>query len=231
MCDLSRRFEIPSEKNRWDCPLFHVRIADNPLAEDNTEAQLHDIPITKIQKEEARDEAKPQKSSWKPKSKGHGREAMSSSLQLSAVDAEDGTRSDALSFSGSYAEHNQRASKPFESIDSIIDSIISYLRDSDAPRPNPSTMPIYHGSAEILFELDQTSKRITDIIINHQNTASEGTPMVFADYNRTLAFHRRVAVSELQRHRRQFIKVNSTHPPETSQLIGEAFIDFLALQI
>jgi hypothetical protein len=179
----------------------------------------------------SKEEARRQKSSWKPKNKAAVRDAESAS-QFVVVTARVGDQpGDALSFSGSYVGNKESSAESSESMDRLIDSIISYLRDADAPRPNSSTMPIYHGTADILFELDQTSKKITDTIINHQNNASEGTPMVFVDYNRTLAFHRRVAVAELQRHRRQFIKVNSTHPPATSQLIGEAYIDFLALQI
>jgi hypothetical protein len=38
-------------------------------------------------------------------------------------------------------------------------------------------------------------------------------------------------LAELQRHRQQFMKLNSQHPPASSAEVGSLFIDFLAAQL
>ena len=55
-----------------------------------------------------------------------------------------------------------------------------------------------------------------------------GTPLMFHDYDRTLALHRHVGLAELQRHRRQFVKTNSNMSHSTLKALGSSFIDSLA---
>ena len=58
-----------------------------------------------------------------------------------------------------------------------------------------------------------------------------GTPLVFSDYDRSLALHRHVGLAELQRHRRQFVKANIYMPPSSPAIAGATFIDFLSLHL
>lgn len=58
-----------------------------------------------------------------------------------------------------------------------------------------------------------------------------GTPLIFQDFDRTLALHRHVGLAELQRHRRQFVKTNSNMPHTSPNALGSAFIDSLALNL
>ena len=58
-----------------------------------------------------------------------------------------------------------------------------------------------------------------------------GTPLIFQDFDRTLALHRHVGLAELQRHRRQFVKTNGNMSQSTSKVLGSAFIDCLALNL
>jgi Chromatin associated protein KTI12 len=55
-----------------------------------------------------------------------------------------------------------------------------------------------------------------------------GTPLIFQDFDRTLALHRHVGLAELQRHRRQFVKTHSNMPASASTSLGSSFIDCLA---
>lgn len=54
---------------------------------------------------------------------------------------------------------------------------------------------------------------------------------MFQDFDRTLALHRHVGLAELQRHRRQFVKTNSSAPPDDFHILGSLFLDFLALNL
>ena len=58
-----------------------------------------------------------------------------------------------------------------------------------------------------------------------------GTPLIFQDFNRTLALHRHVGLAELQRHRRQFVKTNSNMSHSSTSVLGSLFIDSLALNL
>lgn len=224
MLDLRRRFEAPNENNRWDSPLFRVNMTPtdqpnpSPHPEEESSKAVMQTSSSTIKK-----------SAWKPKAKKVEKNLDQPAETALNTVTEETFSTSTLSFSGSYVKLN--ASNITDTMDEVIEKIIKYLQRADEPVPNASTMPIYHGTADILYELDKTSKEIMDTIINHQNVSSEGTPIIFHEYNRSFALHRRVGATELQRHRRQFLKVNSTHPPETSKAIGEAFIDFLSLQI
>ena len=101
-----------------------------------------------------------------------------------------------------------------------------------APPANASTNPKVHASADLLYQLDQISQKVVTMIMNHQRDAvCEGTPIVLNEFERTFVFNRHVSVAELQRHRRQFIKVHTNHPLSDDIDVGAAFIDFLAQQI
>ena len=89
-------------------------------------------------------------------------------------------------------------------------------------------------SQYIIFciKLDRVSQKIMQIIVNFQSEQSlEGTPIKFNEYDRVLLLNRHISLIEIQRYRRQYVKINQQHPPHSSIDIGTSFIDYLALQI
>jgi hypothetical protein len=120
-----------------------------------------------------------------------------------------------------------------EGPDIAMQKICDYFRTAEAPQPNAATSNIRHSSANLLYQLDKVSQTITQhIILHQQNQQSPGTPLVFKEYNSfsLMLPPRHVSMAELQRHRRQFIKVNSQHPPEHAEDIGKHFLEFLSHQ-
>eukprot|EP01041_Mallomonas_annulata_P006374 gene6374-12887_t len=117
----------------------------------------------------------------------------------------------------------------------VMELIFTHLTTSAAPVPNSSTVPIRHANADLLYQLDYISQIICQQIINHQKEHSliDGSclPLTLNEYDRSLVLPRLLAVGELQRHRRQFVKMNSQHPPASSVAVGTAFIDFLLNQL
>jgi hypothetical protein len=123
-----------------------------------------------------------------------------------------------------------------ESIDNSPDQcckrILAFIKTAVAPPPNPATVATPHLKANMLYLLDKISQDIMTGIVRHQNNAANAyDPLLFTEYDRALELHRIVSLAELQRHRRQFVKVNSQIPPRNEIDIGAYFIDFLALQL
>jgi tRNA uridine 5-carbamoylmethylation protein Kti12 len=113
----------------------------------------------------------------------------------------------------------------------VMTQIHQHLLSTPLSAPNSATISVPKVEADLLYELDRTSQNITQRIITHQKENVEGTPLVFAEHDRTLALHRHVGLVELQRHRRQFVKANSAVPPKNAAAAGSLYIDFLALHL
>lgn len=110
--------------------------------------------------------------------------------------------------------------------------IRNFIKTAVAPAPNPATVATPHLKANMLYLLDKISQEVVTTIVNHQNISANATdPLLFTDYDRALELHRVVSLAELQRHRRQFVKVNAQIPPCNQIDIGSSFIEFLALHI
>ena len=150
-------------------------------------------------------------------------------------------KSQKLTFSGTVREEvSQPASADSSSltdgddisIEACCDRIAQFIKTAVAPPPNPATMPTPHLKADMLYLLDKTSQDVVTTIIRHQSSAANSTdPLLFVEYDRALEIHQVVSMAELQRHRRQFIKMNSQIPPSNEADVGALFIDFLALQL
>lgn len=119
------------------------------------------------------------------------------------------------------------------SIDQVIDDIINYFETAIAPAPNLATKPVRHAGPELLYQLDRVSQIIVQLITTHQQEHNnDGTPLILKDFNsHTLTLPRYIGAQELQRLRRQFVKMNSSHPPENSIDVGGKFVEFLKNQI
>ena len=141
-------------------------------------------------------------------------------------------------FSGTRgSEHRDAEMIAMPSLESCLEAVYDHLMHSAAPVPNPSTVPIPHANADSLYQLDQVSQDIVTLLVAHQKTSSAldgvSTPLLLEQYEgRRLELPRFVASGELQRHRRQFVKMNSQHPQTGGPVaVGTAFIDFLLNQL
>jgi tRNA uridine 5-carbamoylmethylation protein Kti12 len=244
------RFERPVEKNRWDCPLFHVNMT--PHVEHNCQTSscesIEGPSSVKVLKDFNTTEpaALPstvfRRTAFKksisvtpevisnPETPVDEDKAIKEALQKIDINDSVDVQSSALSISGSYIQRSVVGAG--SSYEQVISTISDYLETAIAPAPNSSTIPKVHASADLLYQLDQVSQTIVQMIVQHQKeSVVEGTPLVFSEYDRSIVINRHVGISELQRHRRQFVKVNTMHPPSTGIDVGATFVDFLAQQL
>ena len=259
--DLRLRFERPQEKNRWDSPLFHVNMTPeaerSKSPENDFSAAASSIKLTPQSTSNSIDAQPTQQSTVFKRTIFKSKKApaiiatsaadnanFGSLMSLSTSVIEDVNDTDrrsrngsgatgdgtSLSISGSTTSRSRIGGglRPTE----IIQQILSFLETAIAPPTNASTNPKVHASADLLYQLDQVSQKIVTMIMNHQRDAvCEGTPIVLNEFERTCVFNRHISVAELQRHRRQFVKVHTNHPPSAGVDVGAVFVDFLAQQL
>lgn len=178
------------------------------------------------------------KSSWKPKKKVLttavlGDDEASVFTCSATVNTNMTTQSQkAISFSGTMVNQEDNKISGFMSPEEVLVKLTDYFSGAVAPVPNSSTISTQRANADLLYELDRTSQQIIQAIVTHQSEGlAEGTPLKFIEYDRALTLNRHTGLAELQRHRRQYVKINGQHPPTSSKAIGTSFIDFLALHI
>jgi len=139
-----------------------------------------------------------------------------------------------ISFSGTDASPSSYSSlQGFQSVDQTLPAVLHYLQGAAAPVPNSSTITLQRATPALLYELDRVSQSVIERLVAHQAEAAVvvGTPLKFHEYDRAITLTHHVSQAELQRYRRQYVKVNGSHPPLSSQAIGTSFIDYLALHI
>lgn len=112
-----------------------------------------------------------------------------------------------------------------------FDRIITFFDSASAPTPLASTAPVAHASADLLYDLDRVTQQIVKLIIENQNEAISGTPIILKDFERSITLHRFIGVNELQRIRRQFIKASGSIDKLNSACIGVSFIEYLTSNI
>jgi tRNA uridine 5-carbamoylmethylation protein Kti12 len=216
MKELRKRFEAPNASNRWDCPLFKVSSAPTEsvaVIDHSVTTRLATVSTEKP------------KSSWRPK-------------KASAVPVDAPSPSpalgrgvqDAVWFSGSAADNLEDLSC-FSDVPSALQGISARLSSAPLPAPSCSTITPLHAQANLLYELDRTSASITQQLVAHQAESGEGVALRLPIYDRALALHRHASVAELQRLRRQWVKINAQHPPSSIEAIGASFVDFLAVHL
>eukprot|EP01031_Cornospumella_fuschlensis_P031462 gene31462-38028_t len=227
--DLRLRYEAPIESNRWDAPLFRVNSlpsgADNQcnkVTEELTSKFVISPPTAPVVK--AKSSWKPKKSSQKP----NDSETPVVPTAAEEVQLDKGPKG--LWFSGSMSGVTDDLSA-FQSAEEVLVAISAYFSTAQAPTPNSSTVIAQHAQADLLYELDRTSQQITQVLVAHQADNVEGTPVRLVEYDRMLTMTRFSSMAELQRLRRQWVKINAQHPPSSTQAIGASFIDFLAVHL
>lgn len=177
-------------------------------------------------------------SSWKPKKKVATNAddqtvfTMSQASVNTTATTATASTAKAISFSGTMVVQEDASIRGFLAQDVILGRISDYFGGAVAPAPNSSTISVQRANADLLYELDRTSQKIIQIIVAHQAEGQvAGTPLKFVDFDRALTLNRHAGLAELQRYRRQYVKINGQHPPASSKAIGTSFIDFLALHI
>lgn len=241
--ELWKRFEVPIENNRWDRPLFKASMrSESSVPTTSTAAAESVAPVNNEPAPVAAPAANNEqpttvfKSSWKPKSKKATEAAsvaptVASTPSASAPSVASVTNAvSSLTISGSTLEASDDFTT-FQKSEEIFEPLLSHLTTSTTYVPNCSTVTPLHAQADMLYELDRTSQKILSMIIAHQTEAVEGTPIQLVEYDRAFTLHRHVSLSELQRFRRQFVKINAQHPPASSKEVGSSFVDFLASQL
>jgi tRNA uridine 5-carbamoylmethylation protein Kti12 len=253
--DLKRRFETPNASNRWDYPLFVAnmtppdssRIPSGDIRDTTQPAAAAPTAVAAPAGQSgAASSAKT--SSFRRAPSKHSATASPAAREEKPAAPEDAglapvapTASlDRLTFSGRFersaaaeqAGCDSGAGPSSSSPDECCAQVLQHLLNSVAPLPNPATVATPHANADLLYLLDKTSQEVLNTIMSHQNKdCGSGNPVIFREFDRVLELHRIVSFAELQRHRRQFVKVNSQIPPSSEIVIGTAFIDFLALQL
>lgn len=240
--DIRRRFEAPNESNRWDNPLFRVKIlkADAAVVDSKSTADPETIkPADDNNTVTTTAKAVPKatKSSWKPKKKTSATETLPSEEPTKVSDETTSTvpttvfeEMNTLSISGSTISNTDDMSI-FVDYEEVLEKILDHITTASAPVPNSSTVAPQHAQADLLYELDRISAKILQLIMTHQTDSLEGTPLKMPDYDRALTLHRHVSLAELQRYRGQYIKINGKQPPTTPKAIGASFVDFLATHL
>jgi tRNA uridine 5-carbamoylmethylation protein Kti12 len=248
MEDLRRRFEKPNEANRWDKPLFVVNVtpdskvshsasnADSGVADSDTTSESTPIPSVSEESTNAPPPVVFATSSWtskKKKAPDSGSSVVSTTTQRTAAATAGGPKG--VYFSGSLnsaGNTSDSASKGRNNIDEVIGHIVTFFDTAEVPVPNAATMSVRHADAELLYQLDRVSQTISQQVISHQQNHSDGTPLVLTEFNsQVVALPRYVSLAEIQRLRRQFVKINSQHPPEASIDVGSKYVEFLMNQL
>lgn len=241
--ELRQRFEPPSDKNRWDSPLFKVfnAVESNVPLSQNASVSDPEIAST-IQPESVvqtvsqpiNEEIVVIKSSWKPKAKAIPK-ASSSVSAVGGVNGLDGAipsdNMSQLTISGSAIKSSTDHSFSlfFETACEKVAQVL--LDQKDLPAPNMSTVPLPTGAPELLYEADRVTQAIVQKINLHQKDHGEGTPILFEKFQRSLVLHRFISPSELDRIRRQFVKTAGHTADRQGAPIGGLFIEFLSSQI
>ncbi|XP_005093847.1 protein KTI12 homolog [Aplysia californica] len=126
---------------------------------------------------------------------------------------------------------NNRWDKPLFSVvkDEELDfaTVCDALFEQKAPAPNQSTQSQPLSSTNFLYELDKRTQDIVTEIVSAQKTAVPGDVIKVADSKESITVTRTVGLSELQRHRRQFITYTKMHPVDDIQKLSSMFMQYL----
>jgi tRNA uridine 5-carbamoylmethylation protein Kti12 len=250
LLDLRLRFEEPNYKNRWDNPLFTINMTPNKDKIDEVEQSLKLLSVEDNTQQQSQSQPI-KKSSWQKKDKNKiisidnskkdneiinpnvstTPPSSSTATPPSSSSSSTTTTLKTIFFSGT--EKSAQDTVSGMSSNDAFEQIWDHFIGASVPLPNSSTIAAPKGDAERLYELDRISQLITQTMIQHQIDFNEGDPIIFTEYDRTITLHRHVSLNELQRHRRQYVKITGQYASNytTNKEIGASFIDFLDVQL
>ena len=252
LVDLRRRFEPPNERNRWDRPLFRVctsvtssavalekagveaAAAAAAAAAATAEAEVHTSSFRRKGRNASSGASVSSSSSTFTRRAAKPASSVPEALVFNRLDAvvEEEAAATATGEADQEGDHAQAEEPQPESERSEFERIFLSLSSAVTAAPNSSTIAIPHGGADLLYELDRVSQEVTQAISAHLlNPEGRDAPLLLPQYDRSLQLHRTVGPAELQRHRLQFVRLNSKHPPRDPTAVGSTFVDFLAVHL
>ena len=107
------------------------------------------------------------------------------------------------------------------------EAICTALFDRQAPKPNQSTQSQPLSSTNFLYELDRTTQDVVSRILDAQKTGAPGDVILIPGTKEQLMLTRTLTLSELQRHKRQFISYTKMHPVDDTAKLTGLFVQYL----
>ncbi|XP_006811965.1 protein KTI12 homolog [Saccoglossus kowalevskii] len=107
------------------------------------------------------------------------------------------------------------------------EAICDAIFDRKAPPPNFSTQSQPLSSTNFLYELDKITQDVITVLLEAQKTSVPGDQISIPDAKDKINLIHNYNVSELRRHRRQFISYTKTHPVNNTRLIANMFVQYL----
>lgn len=108
-----------------------------------------------------------------------------------------------------------------------VEAICSALFERKAPPPNQSTQSQPLSSTNFLYELDRVTQDIVSRILDAQKTGAPGDLIPIPGTKEKLMLMRPMSLSELQRHKRQFITYTKMHPVDDTAKLPGLFVQYL----
>ncbi|KAL8559145.1 hypothetical protein ACOMHN_046193 [Nucella lapillus] len=107
--------------------------------------------------------------------------------------------------------------------------ICAALFERKAPKPNQSTQSQPLSSTNFLYELDRVTQEIVSLIMDSQKTGAPGDVIKVPNRptGEQLMLNRMLSLSELQRHKRQFITYTKMHPVDNTAKLSGLFVQYL----
>ncbi|XP_070536015.1 protein KTI12 homolog [Ptychodera flava] len=107
------------------------------------------------------------------------------------------------------------------------DAICDAVFHRKAPPANMSTQSQPLSSTNFLYELDRISQDVITVLLEAQKTSIPGDKINIPGAKDKIHLTHNLNISELRRHRRQFISFTKTHPVEDTTLIANMFVQYL----
>ncbi|KAK7498494.1 hypothetical protein BaRGS_00010154 [Batillaria attramentaria] len=109
-----------------------------------------------------------------------------------------------------------------------VDDICAALFEKKAPPPNQSTQSQPLSSTNFLYELDRVTQEVVTRLLDAQKTGAPGDMISIPGAKEHFMFTRTLSLSELQRHRRQFITYTKMHPVDDIAKLPGLFVHYLS---
>eukprot|EP00977_Amphora_coffeiformis_P013975 scaffold3821_cov173-Amphora_coffeaeformis.AAC.14 len=242
MDELILRFEPPDARNRWDNPLYPIDVRppgvkqQSGLANDALEQSVYNMhKLSDAIEENATAAIK--KTSTTFKRAGFKKKPVRPTRD--AESAEVGAAKETAAAEAPKEDTALETETKEQTVEEQVDQMLnSFLLDVQPLKQGMSTQQHVSSDANVLHDVDSITQQVCSLIATAQNksTTAGGRLCIALNNDKEpiwFDFHRRVALPELRRLRRQYIQwAVAQHPPEdsTERGIASAFITYIAAQ-
>jgi len=108
-----------------------------------------------------------------------------------------------------------------------VQDIVQVLLKGKSVQPSTATVPQKVEDSSYVYELDRLSQQIIKVVLDASTNGLPQDEIKIPGTDQKMVLNRRVNLAELNRLRRQYLKIAQLRPPQSSQLILKTFIDFL----